>query len=240
MSPRGYLVLTVLACAVAVPVIIGASCPPPEQPAFFSPNAGLSNIGLGLPLCEADRVCISIINRTCINTDITLYIHDGYDLNDEYVIRNAWECCESWTSNQPCPCPRAGSGIGELQLQPPELYTASNRTLIATETVVTLEPEGGRVLVSLPCNQVKSIGLEMGFEGDLPISPQEQTDVNYRCSQIPVVRENNLPEDVACGATIQFTISDRNTCSDPDLTLFRVATDVSADCSTPVPSTPTE
>ena len=231
MSRRAYLVLTILACGLALPVIIGASCPPPDNPPFFSPSAGLSTIGLGLPLCEPDRVCISIINRACTETDVTLYIHDGYDFNDEFVTRTALECCESANATAPCPCPRPGSGIGELQLQPPELYRASNRALIAGETIVTLDPQGGRVLISLPCMQVKSIGVEMATEGGLPISPQEQSNVNYRCSMVPIDRgDEGLPEDVACGATIQFTISDRNNCSIADQPLYRVETDVSANC----------
>jgi hypothetical protein len=246
MHRSKYIVCGVLAAGIAVPIIIGASCPPPNDPAFVSIITGPgSTISQELPNCEPGRVCISILNQTCTDTDIILYIHDGYDLDGEFVTRTAIECCENDNATAPCPCFRPGSTTGEMQLTPPELFQPQNRFPIANGDVVfelqgresQLSALGGRVTVSIRCEEVKNIGLEVGLAGALPGTVEERAGADYRCTMVNTDRGNeNRVEDVACGATLQYTIVDRNNCANEDLTVFRIQTNVSADCSDVTPA----
>jgi hypothetical protein len=245
MLRRKHLVCGVLAAGLAIPIIIGASCPPPDDPAFVSIITGPGST-TALPSCESGRVCISIVNQTCVDTDIILYIHNGYDLTGQYVTEQAIECCQSTTSTVPCPCFRPGSDTGELQLLPPQLFQAQNRYKIANNKVVytvkgrpdKLSSQGGRVTVSLRCEDIKTMGLEVGMVGELPGTVQERSGPDYRCTMVTTGRGTQaLPEDVACGGTLQYTIVDRNDCADVSLTVIRVDTSVSADCTTVTPTT---
>ena len=233
MSRRGYLALALLTTLLTLPVFFGASCPPPDGPPFIGANPGgtTGTSGRGLPPCEPNRVCVSIINRTCVEAEVVLYVHDGFDLENKYVTRTAIECCENPNATNPCPCIRAGSDVGELQLTSPELFDPDNRVLINGEIVATLAANGGRVLISFPCDSLKTVGVEVGAVGDLPSSWRDRGGPDYRCTIVPVDRgDQEFPEDVACGATIQYSIIDRNDCANSDLTVYRVNTDVSADC----------
>ena len=237
MHRRKYIVCGILAAGIALPIIIGASCPPPNDPAFVSIITGPGTVTQDLPPCEAGRVCISILNQTCVDADIILYIHNGYDLEGDFVTRTAIECCENQNATAPCPCFRPGSDTGELQLTPPELFQPVNRYEIANGNAVyelpgradQLSSLGGRVTVSLRCEEVKSIGLQVGLAGELPGTVEEQAGADYRCTM--VATPQTYPEDVACGATLQYTIVDRNNCANVDLTVFRIETNVSADCT---------
>lgn len=235
-----YVVYGLVAALVALPIIIGASCPPPDDPAFVSIITGPgSTTGQDLPNCEQGRVCISILNQTCTDTDVILYIHDGYDLAGTYVTRWAIECCENENATEPCPCYRCGSDTGELQLTPPELFQPQNRYEIADGEVIRvlqgredqLSALGGRLTISIRCEEVKTIGLEVGLEGQLPGLVQERAGADYRCTGVELECAQAYTEDVACGATIQYTIVDRNNCANEDLTVFRIETNVSADCT---------
>jgi hypothetical protein len=185
--------------------------------------------------CEPGRVCVDIINQACVPADVTLYVHDGYDLDGEYVTRTALECCENQNSTAPCPCDRPGFDVGEVQLRAPELFQAVNRVPIVAggaELITTLDAQVGRVRRTFLCDELKSVGIEMGDEGDLPAAPEERSSVYYRCTIIEVDREDqDAEEHVACGGTIQFRIYDRNDCAHPDLTQYRVDVDVSQDCT---------
>jgi hypothetical protein len=242
MSRRGYIVMAILAGCLAIPVIIGASCPPPDDPPFFSIIPSPSTTTQEIPSCEPDRICVSIINLTCLNSDVILYIHNGFDLTGQYVTRTAIECCENSTSaTSPCPCFRPGSDNGELQLTRPELFQPANRFRFTAngELVDTLPGRssrltaiGGRVTESIPCGDVKSIGIEVAPEGDLPGAPQERSGPDYRCTMTNVDRgDSGFPEQVPCGETIQFSIVDRNDCANQDLTVYRVNMGTSKDCS---------
>ncbi len=248
MRRRKYVLCGILTALVGLPIIIGASCPPPDDPAFVSIITGPgSTVGQDLPNCEQGRVCISILNQTCTDTDVILYIHDGYDLAGDYVTRTAIECCENENATEPCPCYRCGSDTGELQLTPPELFQPQNRYEIADgEVIRTLQGRvdrlsalGGRITVSIRCEEVKSIGLEVGLVDELPGLVRERAGADYRCTMVDLDCDQAHTEDVACGATIQYTIVDRNNCANEDLTVYRIETNVSADCTTVTPGAST-
>lgn len=237
---KKYTVYGLLAAGLSVPIMFGVSCPPPDDPAIISIITPGSAVSQEVPNCEAGRVCISILNQTCVDTDIILYVHDGYDLTGQYVTRTAIECCESQNATTPCPCFNPGSDNGELQLVPPQLFTPANRYIIANNNAVynlrgrtdRLSALGGRITVSLRCEEVKSIGLEVGLAGQLPGVVQERAGADYRCTMVDTNRGSaERPEDVACGGTIQYTIVDRNDCANENLTVIRVNTNVSTDCT---------
>lgn len=235
MSGRGYVVLSLLGCCLILPVIIiGASCPPPSNPAFISLQTSPSALTLNLPPCDPGFVCISIVNQSCVDVDTILYVHDGFDLEGEYVTRTAFECCEDANSDTPCRCYRPGFDTGEMQLVRPELFQADLRREIEGEMTFTLEPDQG-VLEPIQCGDIKTIGLEVAQAGNLPGSPEFIQGPDYRCAEAPAtatgVTWEMLEEDVACGATIQYTIYDRNDCVAVELTVLRVDMDVSRDCS---------
>jgi hypothetical protein len=245
MDRRKIVIYSVLAGALGLPIIFGASCPPPDSPPFVSIVQPGSSVSQDVPNCETGRVCITIMNQTCVDTDIILYIQDGYDLTGQYATRTALECCESPNATNPCPCFNPGSDTGELQLVPPQLFTPQNRFPIANNEVIyelkgrvdQLSALGGRVTVNLRCEEVKNIGLQIGLVGEMPGTVQEQVGVDYRCTMVNTDRGTaGRPEDVACGGTIQYTIVDRNDCVNQDLTVFRIETAVSADCTGVTPA----
>jgi hypothetical protein len=240
MRQYQYLICGLLTAGLSVPIMIGASCPPPDDPPVIAIITPGSDVSQDVPDCEEGRVCISILNQTCVDADIILYIHDGYDLDGQYVTRTAIECCENQNATTPCPCYNPGSDTGELQLSPPQLFTPENRYEIANGDAVyelqgradRLSAYGGRVSVSLRCEEVKSIGLEVGLAGELPGTIQERAGSDYRCTMVTTNRGSTAkPEDVACGGTIQYTIVDRNDCANEDLTVIRIDTNVSTDCT---------
>ncbi len=240
MHRRRIVICSILAAAFALPIIFGASCPPPDHPPFVSIIQPGSSVSGDVPNCETDRVCITVMNQTCVDTDIILYIQDGYDLTGQFATRTALECCESENATNPCPCFVPGSDTGELQLVPPQLFTPENRYPLANGEVIyelrgradQLSALGGRVTVSLRCEEVKNIGLEIGLVGQMPGTVQERAGVDYRCTMVSTDRgEADRLEDVACGGTIQYTIVDRNDCANENLTVFRIETAVSADCT---------
>lgn len=238
MYRRTYVTIPVLVACLVLPVIIGASCPPPNNPPFLAITAPATG-GVGLAACEEGRVCVSIVNEACADAEVMLYVHDGYDLAGNFITRVALECCEDENATAPCPCFRDGFDIGELQLRRPELFIVANRFRIAGDVVYDLPgrasilaSRGGSVQVNLDCEEVKSIGLEVGPNGSLPVGPPEDRQgPDYRCTQQEFQQtQPRALEHVACGETIQFTIEDRNNCVDPTLTVFRIARAVSGGC----------
>lgn len=254
MSRRGVLILALLGCGLVVPVIVGTSCPPPSNPPFISLNTGTSTTNLRILPCEPNRVCVDVINQACVDTEVVLYTHNGFDVADppEYPIRYSYLCCENPNSPAPCPCSRPGALNGEMQLSSPELYRAVNRTPFIQDgdIVTTLPAKLGRIRRSFPCDQIKSIGIDVGGVGDLPANPQERSSVHYRCTMLEVEYPNwwyamtNMPiraeEHVACGATLQFRVYDRNDCASPALTVYRIDPQASKDCKGVVPEAATE
>lgn len=192
-----------------------------------------------LPDCENGWLCVSIVNQTCVDVDVILYVHNGYDPEGVYATSAALECCEDENAASPCLCPQPGSGTGELQLVPPQLFHPLNRYVIGDEIVHTLSgrpdfvaPAEGGVEVALRCEDVKSIGLEVGLAGELPDGVQERSGSHYRCTTVATDRGiYDRPEQVPCGGTIQYVIYDRNSCGNPDVVVFRVDTWTSADCT---------
>jgi hypothetical protein len=232
-SLRAWPLVMLLA---AGPLLSGTNCTEEPLPFVWPPV---------VPDCQDGQVCINIVNRTCVDVDIILYVHNGYDLEGSYAIRAAVECCQEEQATQPCLCLRPGADTGEMQLYRPELFgRPENRYDISNGSVVytikgrpdELSPSGDSATVSLPCGDVKSMGLDVGRAGELPALVQERSGPQYRCTMIATDRGGEVrPEDVPCGGTIRYTLFDRNDCAGPNLTVFRVMVDVSADC-TPYPS----
>lgn len=235
MRRRRYLVGLLLAACAVIPVLFGVSCPPPSNPAFISLQTSPANVNLSLPPCEPERVCVSVVNLACVDAEAALYIHDGFDLDREFATEIAFECCDNPNSTVACPCLRTGALNGELQLQRPELFIDDNLFEISGEDVIALPPNG-RILQSFRCEEIKSIGLEAGGVGSLTDDPGDRTGPDYRCQLTEPSAgqrdtEFQAEEDVPCGATIQYTVFDRNDCADPSLTVFRITTDTSQTCA---------
>ncbi len=223
MHKRRCLVISIISSCLAIPVIIGSSCPAPSNPMYLHVGTNPPGARL-LPSCkDPQSICISIVNEACVNVDIALYIHDGYDPTGRYlwlheddddstVIVNGEEQeeeCHDWVN-------------GELRLPRPELFQGNNLWQItAGSTVYTLEPGASKV-VQVQCEDVKSMGLAVAQSGGANVltAPEYSQGPEYRC------RERCLPEDlpedcvdiVPCGETIEFLVQDYNECVHPAAT----------------------
>ena len=240
MSRCAYLVLLMLGLGLVVPVMIGASCPPPQNVPYLDVSTSPSGSQGALPQCEPDRVCVSIVNKTCLDVEVQLYTQDGYDLAGDYILRTATECCENpSTAPGPCPCDRDGSTEGEMQLLEGELFDLINITSLAgSDDPLELRgrtsrsvSQGAGIIESFRCTAIKNIGVEVAPIGDLPVSYEDREGPDYRCAMTAVdYTDPPRPEDVACGETIQYVVADRNDCIDPDFTILRLNTEVSGGC----------
>jgi len=241
MSLRAYLVLLLIGCCAAVPVIIGASCPPPSGPYFPTIDPQFTNVR-ELPDCVAGFVCISIVNQACIPAEVALYTHDGYDLNLEYADPPSYECCTSPNPTEPCPCPRDGALTGELKLARPELFgdeeeggeegeegdgeagtePPNNLTPIQGNDTRTLLPNES-LLIRIQCEDVKTIGAAVGMVDSVLTEPAHR-ELRYR---EPLDGSQAGANDVPCGGTIEFIVYDLSQCANPALTDFAMRVEMS-------------
>ena len=125
MPVKRYLTLSVLLSAAVLPVIIGASCPPPSTPYFASIGSNRVGTTTEVPSCTPGNVCISIVNTTFIDVEVSLYKHDGFDLELDYCQETRPDVIGGTPVFIAEYCP--GYNFGEYQLVRPQLFDAANR-----------------------------------------------------------------------------------------------------------------
>ncbi len=237
MSRRRCLVLSLLLSGSLIPILVGASCPPPAPPLVLSDSGGCGTedavSNAVLPVCDLGFVCITMVNTTSIPVEVALYVHDGYDPNYFFDCGFAPECCPEVNAQRFCRCPCQYAEIGEMYLTPPQLFQSLFIWPINGASTTTLKP-GLSQVVSIQCQKIKSFGIQVGTPGTALTSPQLQAGVHYRCPLVPLP---NMPPGlmnllhVPCGGTIQYVISDRNNCVSPQATHLTIQpARVSAPC----------
>ncbi len=212
MSARRKSVMFMILAGALIPVIIGASCPPPQTPQIYSPSTGALTNPV-VPTCTAGFVCISVVNTTFIPVEVALYTHDGYDFAPyQYPDPPSYECCTYAYAQNPCNCPRAGAQIGELKLTFPELFQGVNRKDLQGANTKTLVAQGS-LQESYQCEQVKSVGVAIARPPNVLTAPEFRAGPNYR--QRLAAPASRGPGEIACGGTIQYVIYDDNENADP-------------------------
>ncbi len=232
MSARRYLIVLLIAGAGLVPVLTGASCPPPSNVLFFPTQTNTQGTRT-LTDCNPGFVCVSIVNQACVPCEVALYTQNGYDFcvvvngvcTYQYPDPPQPSCCPVGLSNpNGCVCQRAGANIGEMLLTRPEIFRAQNIHPIQGLQTQVLQP-GAAVLERIQCGDVKTLGVAVGTVGNALTTPQFQEGPRYRERlAAPAVR---LPGEVRCGGTIEFLVYDISRCADPVLSQFAISTSVS-------------
>lgn len=232
MIGRRGLLTGVLFAAAALPVIIGASCPPPSNPFYLAITPDRLSTTTQIPACSPGFVCISVVNTACVDVDVSLYVHDGYDLNLTYC--NWTPPTTQWipqTAQQYCP----GYNVGEFQLSRPYLFQAGFLYPIQGDNIRTLRARES-LQVRIQDSSVKSFGIQLARPGSLPANPEITDGPKYRCTMVDLgsdLRVTRLPEDVPSGETFQFVIYDLNNCALPGLAQFGTQTGTSSGTGCP-------
>jgi hypothetical protein len=246
MSRRRLVILTVLGAAVALPILIGASCPPPSNPFFLSLTTNRLNVGTDIPSCVQGFVCISIVNAAYVDVETALYIHDGFDPTApyKYPSGSSIACCPNPSSATiGCTCPRPGYLVGEIQLARPELFAAGTP---APPNLYPIQGSNVRVLkaresvfIQIQDGDIKTFGIAIGRTGTLLANPEITDGPRFRCSMVAVQAipgqpgVERLPEDVPSGETFQFVIYDQNEGASPGLARLATRTGKSGTGSCP-------
>jgi len=246
MSRRRLVIVSVLGAAVALPILIGASCPPPSNPFYLALTTNRLNVGTDIPSCVQGFVCISIVNAAYVDVETALYVHDGYDTTSPYKYPSGYStaCCPNPASaTVGCACPRPGYLVGEIQLSRPELFATGtplppNLRQIQGSNVRLLQPRES-VFVQIQEGDIKSFGITVGRTGTLLANPEIRDGPRYRCSLVAVQAVQGQPgterltEDIPSGETFQFVVYDQNEGAAPGLA--RLATRIGKSSSGPCP-----
>ncbi len=257
MYVRRYLIVLLILSGAAIPAILGASCPAPTAPQSLTMSLTRST-DLAPPPCDQGFVCISLVNTTIITVEVALYTHDGFDLRQIYDCGTAPDCCPENNAQRSCKCWCPGAQVGELCLTPPELFnpTRVNLTPIFGMPTTSLGPGMSKV-VSIQCEKIKSMGIDVGRPGQALTSPEHRAGVNYRCSMLPGGAPPSdcltgrtgaylarcacyYASDVPCGGTIEYRIYDRNNGVNPNFVSLAVVNPpkTTAPCPYLAPTTP--
>jgi len=228
---RRYLTISVLLAAAVLPVIIGASCPPPSAPYFVAIGTNTAGIATEVPDCTPGFVCISVVNTAYISADVSLYVHDGFDLDLDYCQWNAPIYVGTpQSASQYCP----GYNLGEFQIARTQLFNPtaplpSNLFPMQGVNVRILQPRE-TLLVRIQEGDIKTFGVEVGRTGTLPDTPEIQNGPYYRCTLVNLgfIRVPRVSEHVPSGETFQFVIYDENDGAAPGLAQFAMRTGTSS------------
>lgn len=239
MTVRRVLVAAALCAGAALPVIIGASCPPPENPFYLAVTTNRLNVGAQIPPCTEGFVCISIVNTAYVPVDVSLYVHDGYDMNLTFCVSRPPPTVV-WVTpvlNEYCP----GFYLGEFQLAQPQLYTTARLHPIDGQNIRVFRDRESTQL-RIPKNNIKTFGIAVARQGELAANgPEIQKGPHYRCTLVDLgfYYVPRAPEDVNDGCTLQYLIYDLNNGALPGLAQLAVQTavgggqtDKPCDCST--------
>jgi len=207
MSVRRFAILSLVGAAVVVPILIGASCPPPSTPGLYGLVTTNLNTAITVPPCNPGFVCINFTNSTIVSVKVALYRHNGYDPSNECGTVSLFSCCTNPNSTVACPCPCQGAQTGECKLGRDDLFTGcgtepvtQNLDTINGATTVTLAPAQS-VQKRVRCGDVKTLGAAVALAtGDPLTAPADQNGPVYR----------GEAGGVACGGTVLFHVVDLN------------------------------
>jgi hypothetical protein len=229
MSVRRYAILSLVGAAVVIPVLIGASCPPPSTPGVY--GLVTTNIGtdITVPACNPGFVCVNFTNSTVVDVKVALYRHNGYDPSNKCGTVSLFSCCTNPNSTVACPCPCQGAQTGECKLGRDDLFTGCS----LDPATANLDPINGAQTVDLApaqsiqkrvrCGDVKTLGAAVSLAANSPITaPADQNGPVYR----------GEPGGVACGGTVLFHVLDLNNTdtgntTDPGLVTLAIQTQFS-------------
>ena len=229
---RRGLVAAALCGGAALPVIIGASCPPPSDPFYLAVTPDRLNVATQIPQCNPGFVCISVVNTACVDVEVSLFVHNGYDLTLPSC--NWVPPTQVWfpeDASQYCP----GYNVGEFQLARPQLFTNVNLYPIQGQNIRLLKPRES-LQVRIQDGSIKTFGIELARPGELPASPEIIDGPRYRCTMVNLgsnIRVTRSPEHVPTGETFQFVIYDLNNCALPGLAQFATRTGTSSGTGCP-------
>lgn len=206
MSARRYILGCLIAATVVVPILIGASCPPPSTPFYYSMVIDNTNTTV-LPPCNPGFVCVTFTNSTTIPVEVALYTHNGYDTANKCSSTSSFQCCTNPNSTTACPCPCTGAQTGECKLTRDDLFTGcgtdpptANLDTINGQQVAQLAVNQS-VQERIRCGDVKTLGAAVSRTDADPITaPADQNGPVYR----------DEPGGVRCGGTVQFLVVDLN------------------------------
>jgi len=220
VSVRRYLTISVILSAAVLPVIIGASCPPPSTPYFATIGSNTIGVATDVPECSPGFVCISVVNTTFIDIDVSLYVHDGFDLELDYCMEDRQTNEDGGTiiidtyENLSEECP--GYNLGEFQLARTQLFDPpegldSNLYLVQGRNIRTLEHRE-TLLVRIQEGDIKTFGIEVAQSGLLPDNPEIQDGPYYRCTLLNLgwYYVPRAAEHIPTGETFQFVVFDES------------------------------
>jgi hypothetical protein len=197
---QAALTLLLLSCG-AVPILIGASCPPPTNPPLFNvipDNDGLTDIQI--PACVQGFVCVNLANGATIPVVMSLYTHNGFDPNDQFADPPQFSCCTNPNSQVACPCPCPGRDTGNCRLDRIEIFQLNNLRPVSNLQQVPLAPNQS-ILQRVRCEDVKTLGAAVAkVDGNSVVAPEDAAGPIYR----------DEPGGVLCGQTVQFLATDLN------------------------------
>ena len=229
---RRSLVISMIVTCIALPVIIGASCPSPSAPFFTDIGTTTGRTVTQVPDCSPGFVCISIINTTCIDVEVALYVHNGFDLGLDYCEfeRGITIVGTPLRASEECP----GYNLGEYQIALPQLFDPpadqpSNLYTIQGQETRILKPRE-TLLERIELSKIKTFGVRIGRVGTLPGNPALTDAPRYRCTRVPLgtIRVPRSSEDVPTGETFQYVIVDELDCGLPGAALFALRTGTSS------------
>lgn len=224
MSVRRYAIIASVGAAVAIPILIGASCPQPSTPGIYGLVTTNLTTDITVPACNAGFVCVNFTNSTIVNVKVALYRHNGYDPSNKCGSTALFSCCTNPNSTVACPCPCTGAESGECKLGRDDLFTGCSLdpatahldTINGAQTV-ELAPSQS-IQKRVRCGDVKTLGAAVARATADPVT--NPADLNG-----PVYRDE--PGGVACGGTVLFQIldlgnTDTGGSTDPDLVTLAI------------------
>lgn len=203
MRIRRILLAVVGGTAVVLPLLFsGASCPPPRSPGFyFVVPDNNQNGSAPISSCIDGFVCINFANESSLSVDMALYLHDGFDPDNEYADPPDFSCCTNPNSPVACVCPCDGADEGECQLNRDEIFEPENLQTINGSQTITLLPNASILADRVRCEDVKTIGAALAETGmDVLTMPADEAGPTYR----------DEPGGVPCGQTVQYTAVNLN------------------------------
>ncbi len=201
MSPRRCLTAIILLACGAFPIFIGASCPPPNNPvlvAVIPDNNGL--VQGAVPGCISGFVCVNLANGSTVPVQMALYVHNGFDPNNQFPDPPDFSCCTNPNATTACVCPCPGRATGDCLLDRTEIFLTVNQFPVNGLQTVTLAPNQS-VLTRIRCEDVKTLGASVSdITGNPVTAPDDRNGPIYR----------DEPGGVTCGKTVQFLVVDLN------------------------------
>lgn len=200
MSLRRFLVVLLIAACGVVPIIVGASCPPPANPPILAVVSPSTTQTIAVPPCIEGFVCVNLANNASVPCQMALYVHDGFDPNNQFQLPPDFACCTNPNSQTACICPCPGRDTGECQLNRLQIFDPTNLYPIANSQFVPLQT-GQSILQRIRCGDVKTLGAATAqATGDVIAEPEDSVGPVYR----------DEPGGVQCGQTVQFLTTDLN------------------------------